>query len=272
MDESSKKLNIEEDKKLENLDMIKKSFSIQAKNFEKNDMNFSKQEFLDYTVESINPYKKDIVLETASGTSACGRAIAPFVYSVNCLDATREMLNIGKIEAEKSNLFNMTFLEGLVENIPFLDETFDIVVCRLAFHHFIDIEKPFLEMNRVLRKSGKLVIIDMEAAPEELRQVEDSIESMRDYSHVKNISRKEFIDLYEKNKFTITKNKTTEISVSLDSWMELTKTPSYIADEIIKKMKNDINGREKTGFKPYIVKDKIYFWQRWMLIIGEKME
>jgi ubiquinone/menaquinone biosynthesis C-methylase UbiE len=35
-------------------------------------------------------------------------------------------------------------------------------------------------MNRVLKKGGKLVIIDMEAAKDDLRSIEDSIEKMRE--------------------------------------------------------------------------------------------
>lgn len=259
-------------KKPENLEKIQKSFSVQASKFEKDNMNFSKETFLDYTVECMELDKKDILLEAAAGTAACARSIAPFVHSIVCLDATKSMLDIGKKKAEESNLLNIRFLEGLVEDIPFLNETFDVVVCRLGFHHFIDIEKPFKEMKRVLKKSGKLVIIDMEAAPEEIRKIQDSIETMRDFSHVKNISKKEFIDLYEKNNFTITKNETTEISVSLDAWMELTNTLSDVAGKIIRKMENDIKGKEKTGFNPYLVGNKIYFLQRWMLMIGKKQD
>lgn len=268
----SKKTIVEGNNRPNNLDKIQESFFIQAGNFEKDNMNFSKQEFLDYTVKCMNLNENDIVLEAAAGTSACGRSIAPFVHSVTCLDATRAMLDVGQMEAHKSNLSNMTFLEGLVENIPFPDETFDIVISRLAFHHFVDIDKPFTEMNRVLKKGGKLVIIDMEAAPEDLRKIEDGIETMRDYSHVRNVSREEFMNLYKRNCLTITKNETTDISVSLDAWMALTQTPCYIADKIVTKMQEDINGKEKTGFNPHLTEDKIYFWQRWMLIIGEKME
>jgi ubiquinone/menaquinone biosynthesis C-methylase UbiE len=83
----------------------------------------------------------DIVLEAAAGTCACGRSIAPFVVSVKCLDATEAMLDVARKEAEI--ILNIEFIEGLVENIPFENETFDIVLSRLAFHHFRDIEKPF---------------------------------------------------------------------------------------------------------------------------------
>lgn len=253
-----------------NLSKIQESFSTQAEDFEKFNMNFSKQDFLDFTVESMELNKNDNVLETAAGTCACGRSIAPFVNWVTCLDATKAMLDVGKREAQKSNLNNMTFIEGFVEDLPFPDESFDIVVSRLAFHHFVEIEKPFFEMKRVLKKGGKLVIIDMEAAPEELREIEDHIETMRDFSHVKNISNTEILDLYKRNGLEVTKNQTTNISVILEAWLSLTKTPEDISKEITKMMQDEIKGGKKTGFTPFLEDNEIHFWQRWMLVIGKK--
>lgn len=48
----------------------------------------------------------------------------------------------------------------------------------------------------MLKKGGKLAVIDMEAAPEELRDTEDKIETLRDFSHVRNRSLKKFEDLF----------------------------------------------------------------------------
>lgn len=78
----------------------------------------------------------DAVLEVAAGICACGRALAPLAGNVVCLDMTPAMLSVGKAEAEKANLSNMTFVRGDAMELPFLDNSFDIVLSRLAFHHF----------------------------------------------------------------------------------------------------------------------------------------
>ena len=85
------------------------------------------------------------------------------------------MLRIGQQEADKEHLSNMVFVKGYAEELPFLDNSFDIVFSRLAFHHFTDVTAVFPEMVRVLKPSGKLVMIDMEAADEPLRKTEDEI-------------------------------------------------------------------------------------------------
>lgn len=36
---------------------------------------------------------------------------------------------------------------------------------RLSLHHFTEMDTPFSDMNRILKSSGKLISIDMEAAP-----------------------------------------------------------------------------------------------------------
>lgn len=92
----------------------------------------------------------------------------------------------------------MVFVRGDVCDLPFPDESFDLVLSRLAFHHFVDIDTPFREMRRVLRPGGQLVLIDMEAAGEECRDIRDGIERMRDVSHVRNLSRQEILALFEK--------------------------------------------------------------------------
>lgn len=45
-------------------------------------------------------------------------------------------------------------------------------------------------MARVLKTGGKLVVIDMEAAEEALRNTENEIETLRDPSHVRKLSRR----------------------------------------------------------------------------------
>ena len=144
---------------------------------------------MQYNIRSGRTGGTDIVLEVAAGTCACGRAFAPLVQTVVCLDATAPMLQVGKKEAQESHLDNMVFVKGYAEELPFLDNSFDIVLSRLAFHHFTDTDNVFREMVRVLKPGGKLILIDMEAADEPLRKTEDEIETLRDPSHVKNLSR-----------------------------------------------------------------------------------
>ena len=149
-------------------------------------------------------------------------------------------------KALTENIRNIDFVEGLAENLPFEDETFDIVITRLAFHHFTNCEEPFNEMKRGLKKGGKLVIWDMVAAEDE------------------------FLNLYGKD-FEMKLVERKEIPVNLTNWMELTDTPSDVRSEIVELMDKDLKKEMQTGFSPYLKDEQIYFNHRWLLLIGIKL-
>ena len=243
--------------KPDNLNTINRSFQIQASNFESKSSNFTKASFLDYTISCVKPDSTDTFLEIASGTCVCGRSFAPLVQSVVCLDATVPMLEVGQ-------------LEGYAEELPFLDNSFSVVFSRLAFHHFTNVTAAFDEMVRVVNHGGKLVLIDMESACEENRITEDEIETLRDPSHVKNMSRSEMLDLYHSHNLSVEKCESTSIQQNLKSWLNLTKTPQNIQDEITERMSAEINGGAKTGFSSYLQNGEICFNQKWILLIGRK--
>ena len=189
----------------EQLEAIRSSFGTQASNFESSAMNFTKQEFLDYTIQAIELNESDSVLEVAAGTCACGRSIAPFVREVTCLDITPEMLQTGKEAAQKQGITNMKFIVGDAANISLQEKSFDVVISRLAVHHMLCPANVFSEMKRMLKPGGKLVLIDMEASKEELRGTEDEIEKISEYSHVKNLSKKELLALYRDEEMEVLK-------------------------------------------------------------------
>ena len=151
-----------------------------------------------------------------------------------------------------------------------MDNSFAVVFSRLAFHHFTNVTAAFDEMVRVVNHGGKLVLIDMESACEENRITEDEIETLRDPSHVKNMSRSEMLDLYHSHNLSVEKCESTSIQQNLKSWLNLTKTPQNIQDEITERMSAEINGGAKTGFSPYLQNGEICFNQKWILLIGRK--
>lgn len=256
--------------KPKNLEKINASFALQAPHFESDTANFTKEDYLNYTIASIGLDKKMNVLEAAAGTCVCGRSFAPLVQSVVCLDATLPMLQIGRQEAEKQHLNNITFVKGYAEELPFLDDSFDLVFSRLAFHHFADVSTAFSEMVRVLKPGGKLVLIDLTAPEETLRTTKDEIEMMRDPSHVKTLSQTELLALYQNDNFSIAKCETTKMPHNLENWLAFTRTPEDIRKKIRQRMQAELDGQAKTGFAPYLKDKDIYFDQNWCLLLGIK--
>lgn len=76
------------------------------------------------------------------------------------------------------------------ESLPFPDDSFDVVVCRLAAHHFDDVGRAVGEMARVSRR---LVVIEDGLHVDE--RVEEA-ERLRDPTHVRALTRAEWGALF----------------------------------------------------------------------------
>ncbi len=63
--------------------------------------------------------------------------------------------------ARKKRLEGVQFVAGDCENLPFPDNSFDVVTCSMSFHHYPNPEKFFMSLRRVLRPGGRLVLRDM---------------------------------------------------------------------------------------------------------------
>ena len=257
-------------RKPENLEAINKSFEVQAAGFESKSVNFTNEDYLNMVIQTVCPTEDMIMLEVAAGTCAVSRSFAPQIRTSVCLDATESMLTVGKTEAEKNSLDNMVFVKGFAEELPFLSESFDLVISRLAFHHFTDTLSVMREMARVCKCGGLVVMIDMEASDEPYRDIRDKIETMRDPSHVRNLSLPEMRGLFENERLSIENENVTEMQTVLSNWMELTKTPDDIQEHITKLMEDDLAEKSKTGFEPYRSEEGICFKHKWVMLVGRK--
>ncbi len=65
------------------------------------------------------------------------------------------------IEVAKENGGNIHFQQGDCETLPYPDESFDVVTCSMSFHHYPHVEKFFLNVGRVLKPGGRLILRDM---------------------------------------------------------------------------------------------------------------
>ncbi len=97
------------------------------------------------------------ILDIASGTGEPGFSIAALIPGgkVMLTDLADEMLNIARENALEKGITNVEFLACDVCELPFADNSFDGVSCRMGFMFFPDMLLAAKEIFRVLKPGGK---------------------------------------------------------------------------------------------------------------------
>lgn len=149
-------------------------------------------------VELAEPAPADRVLDVATGAGHMALALAPRVAEVVAYDLTAAMLEETMRNAGGRGLRNVTPVQGAAEEMPFLDDEFDLVTVRIAAHHFADLRAAVREMVRVVRPGGRVLVIDT-TVPEddELDRAINEIELLRDPSHVRNYRPSEWREMLQ---------------------------------------------------------------------------
>jgi SAM-dependent methyltransferase len=100
------------------------------------------------------------------------------------------------------------------EELPFADGSFDMVVSRLAAHHFADVSAAVREMARVA--AGTVVVVDNSYGGEELEEAE----RLRDPSHVRCYTVEEWPELFADAGLRVADEQSLPQRVEVEPWLE----------------------------------------------------
>ena len=78
------------------------------------------------------------------------------------IDPSPEMIAVARRKAQRTGL-EIDFRVGVIESLPFQDDTFDVVTASLMMHHLpkhLQV-KGLAEIRRVLKPGGRILIADM---------------------------------------------------------------------------------------------------------------
>ena len=103
----------------------------------------------------------DAVLDVAGGAGEPSLTIAGIVGptgSVICTDVTAEMVAAAQSEAQRHGVTNISFRQCAADSLPFENDSFDAVVCRLGVMFFPDPLAGLQEMLRVTKQDGVIAL------------------------------------------------------------------------------------------------------------------
>jgi ubiquinone/menaquinone biosynthesis C-methylase UbiE len=182
----------------------KEQFDKQAAHYNSQWNQWSEQ-VLEWMVAHAEIQPTDRVLDIGTGTGFTALAFAEKAANVVGTDVSSGMLEQGRQRAEKLGLTNVTFAEAPAESQPFEDENFDIVTCRIAAPHFLDVRQFVAEAARVLKPDGRLIMSDT-TVPDDQPDIaawQNKVEVERDLSHVRNYSPREWQVMVEDAGLTV---------------------------------------------------------------------
>lgn len=87
----------------------------------------------------------------------CGTGISTECWDCKCWGIDPSLQSI-QIADEKRKKLNIQYQQAAAEDIPFKDDTFDIVVSLTAIQNFKDVGKALSEIKRVAKKDAFLIL------------------------------------------------------------------------------------------------------------------
>lgn len=110
----------------------------------------------------LDPGERVLDVGCGTGTLAVAALSAEPGVQVTGVDADPKILEIARGRAAEHGL-DVTFDQGMASSLPYADESFDVVLSTLFFHHLTDEDKRRTgsEVARVLRPGGRAVVADM---------------------------------------------------------------------------------------------------------------
>jgi SAM-dependent methyltransferase len=226
---------------------ILEQFRLQASTF--TDSGFATSG-LAWIVEQLAPRPGEQALDVAAGAGHLGRALAPHLAHVSAVDLTPEMLEHGDRLARAAGLRNIAFLRGDATALPWLDQQFDLVVCRLTLHQVADPAAVVREMVRVTRADGRIGITDMVLDNLDVAEENTRLERLRDPSHHRTLTVQEIHALLDAAGATATSTVTRENPLDLEDWLERSQTPERHRAEIRRRLDDELAGGPPTGLHP----------------------
>lgn len=110
-------------------------------------------------VTTLLPSPKGDALDLGAGRGISSYALAREGWNVTALEPDpSNLVGAGAIKAliEQSNL-SISVITEYSENLPFLDNSFDLINCRQVLHHAHDLKQTCREIYRVLRPGGLMI-------------------------------------------------------------------------------------------------------------------
>ncbi|MHB8643068.1 MAG: class I SAM-dependent methyltransferase [Gaiellaceae bacterium] len=150
----------------------------------------------------------DLLAEWAEGTTALDVATGGGHVARRLREAGLDVVSVDPSPGMEADVI------AHAEDLPFVDSSFDLVVTRIAPHHFADIDEAVRELARVSRHL--VLVVDNLYRGDEVEEAE----RLRDPTHVRNYDEREWRALFEQASLEVEALELLETTIELEPWLE----------------------------------------------------
>jgi ubiquinone/menaquinone biosynthesis C-methylase UbiE/DNA-binding transcriptional ArsR family regulator len=102
-----------------------------------------------------------VVADLGAGEGTISILLAKRAKKVIAIDSSEKMVEFGEALAKKHGLNNLEFRLGDIENPPISPASVDLAILSQALHHATKPAKAVLAAHRLLKKGGRIAILDL---------------------------------------------------------------------------------------------------------------
>lgn len=173
------------------------------------------------------------MLDLGCGGGHVSFAAAPHLREVVATDLSPRMLAVVAKAAAEKCLTNLVTRECPAEALPFEDASFDLVMSRVSAHHWGDLEAGLHEAARVLKPGGTGAFVDSVSPGQPLLDTWfQSLELLRDTSHVRNYAPGEWQAALTRAGLVPTAMQSFRVRLDFESWVARMATPPELVTAI----------------------------------------
>ena len=223
-------------------------------------------------VRAVQPAPEHRVLEVATGPGYVAMGFAAVAREVVGVDLTEAPLGIAEKRRQELGLHNVRFQQGDAAHLPFADGEFDVVVCRLGFHHFDQSPGVLREMVRVCAAQGTVAVEDIIVSEHPARAAyQNRFENLRDPSHTAAFPLSTLLRFFTEAGLEIAHVSTHDLPQVVERWMANAQTPADRAAEVRRMIEQDAR-EDLSGTRPFRNEhDQWCFWHHNAIVVGRKL-
>lgn len=226
------------------------------------------EESIRLLMDLVRVSERDTVLDVACGTGIVSCAFAATAKHVTGIDLTPAMLEQAGSLARQRGLTNLTWQQGDIEELPFPDNSFSIILSRYAFHHILKPAIVVSEMVRVCQSGGRILIADAFLSPEKV-DAYNHFERLFDPSHARALTLEEFRGLVIGSGLQNIHLAFYKMEMEMEQHLA-SSYPNPGDDEKIRQLLKDDLGVDRLGIGVHLRGDEIHYAYPVTVFVGEK--